>query len=298
MKKDFIVENEYKGKRLDIFLSDKLELTRSQIKNYIDNILVNNKVKKLSYLLKENDLIIVDIHSPEINDNSPTPENIDIDIIYEDDCLAIINKCSGMSVHCSPSEISGTLVNALLYHIKDFDFYGDTMRAGIIHRLDKDTSGLIIIGKSPSIVTNIQDQFKARSVKKTYHAITIGRTREDEININLPIGRHQTHRKKMTVNENGKESITIVQTLKRFSKHSLVEAMPKTGRTHQIRVHLSHKSYPIAGDKIYSKSSSKYTTLMLHAKELSFRHPKTNEIVTFQADYPKHFYELLYSENI
>lgn len=298
MKKYFIVETAYKGKRLDVFLSDKLELTRSQIKNYIDNILVNSKPKKLSYSLKENDLIIVDIHSPEVNSESPIPENIDIDIIYEDDCLAIVNKCSGMSVHCSPSEISGTLVNALLYHIKDFNFYGDTMRAGIIHRLDKDTSGLIIIGKSPNIVTNIQDQFKARSVKKIYHAITIGSTREDEININLPIGRHQTHRKKMTVTEKGKESITIVRTLKRFSKHSLVEAMPKTGRTHQIRVHLSHKGYPIAGDKIYSKSSSKYNTLMLHAKELSFKHPKTNEIVTFQADYPKHFYELLYSENI
>lgn len=300
MSLEYKIDEESDHIRLDIFTSSKLKITRSQLKNHINNILVNGDTKKLSYMLKINDIVSINIenNSSPLNITIPDAEDIPIDIIYEDNDILILNKASGLSVHCSKSEMSGTLVNALLYHVKDFRFYGEKTRAGIIHRLDKDTSGLIIIGKSPSIVSSIQDQFKERSVEKTYHAIVIGSVRENNFTINLPIGRHSVYRKKMTVRVDGKESITNTEIIKKFRNHTLVEARPKTGRTHQIRVHLSYKGYPIAGDKIYSKSSSKYNTLMLHAKKLSFKHPKTNEILEFEADYPAHFYDMLYSENI
>jgi len=293
------INDEAINTRLDVFVSSKLNMTRSQLKNHITDILVNGVSKKFSYMLKKDDSISVNIEKKnEENNDNPEPQDIPIDIIYQDNDILVLNKASGLSVHCSPSEMNGTLVNALLYHIKDFRFYGEKTRAGIIHRLDKDTSGLIIIGKSPDIVTSIQDQFKERSVEKTYHAIVVGNVRSKNFTINLPIGRHNVYRKKMTVRSDGKESITNVNVIKRFDAHTLVEASPKTGRTHQIRVHLSYKGYPIAGDKIYSKSSCKYETLMLHAKKLSFKHPKTNETLEFEADYPTHFYNLLYSENI
>ena len=299
MNLKYNIDDESINTRLDVFVSSKLKMTRSQLKNHISGILVNGVSKKFSYSLKKDDSISINIEKPaEENNDNPEPQDIPIDIIYQDEDILVLNKASGLSVHCSPSEMKGTLVNALLYHIKDFRFYGEKTRAGIIHRLDKDTSGLIIIGKSPDIVTIIQDQFKERSVGKTYHAIVTGNVRKNDFTINLPIGRHPVYRKKMTVRSDGKESITNINVLKRFDAHTLVEANPKTGRTHQIRVHLSYKGYPIAGDKIYSKSSCKYETLMLHAKKLSFKHPTTKEILEFEADYPTHFYNMLYSENI
>lgn len=299
MSIQYNIDDESINTRLDVFVSSKLNMTRSQLKNHINNILVNGVSKKFSYTLKKDDFVSIDIEKQNNeNTNNPEPQDIPIDIIYQDDDILVLNKTSGLSVHCSPSEMSGTLVNALLYHIKDFRFYGEKTRAGIIHRLDKDTSGLIIIGKSPDIVSSIQDQFKERSIEKTYHAIVVGNVRNNNFTVNLPIGRHNVYRKKMTVRPDGKESITDVYVVKRFDAHTLVEATPKTGRTHQIRVHLSYKGYPIAGDKIYSKSSCKYETLMLHAKKLSFKHPKTNETLEFEADYPTHFYNMLYSENI
>ena len=178
-----------------------------------------------------------------------------------------------MSVHCSPSERHGTLVNALLYHIKDFNFVGDKSRAGIIHRLDKDTSGIMIVGKNADIVSAIQEQFKNRTIKKIYHAIVIGVLRENFYEINLPIGRHSVYRKKMTVREDGKKALSYIKVLNRFKKHTLIEVNIKTGRTHQIRVHCSYKGFPVAGDKIYSKSYSNYSNLMLIAKQIEFTHP-------------------------
>ncbi|WP_219701623.1 RluA family pseudouridine synthase, partial [Brachyspira hampsonii] len=277
-KKSFIISEDDIGKRLDTFISDKLNITRSQVKNYLTSIIVNNAEKKLSYSLKLNDNIIINLDNifKEKKDTSnPLPENIDLDIIYEDKYLLVINKPAGMSVHCSPSEMSGTLVNALLYKIKDFDFVGNKERAGIIHRLDKDTSGLIIIGKNANIVSSIQEQFKNRSIKKIYHAIVIGVLKDNYLEINLPIGRHHTYRKKMTVRDDGKEALTHIKVLKRFNNHTLIEINLKTGRTHQIRVHSSYKGFPVAGDKIYSKSFNKYSGLMLAAKKIEFLHPIT-----------------------
>lgn len=300
-KKSFIITEDDIGKRLDTFISEKLNITRSQVKNYLTSIIVNDAEKKLSYSLKLNDNIIIDsynIFKEKIDTANPIPENIDLDILYEDKYLLVINKPAGMSVHCSPSEMSGTLVNALLYKIKDFDFVGNKERAGIIHRLDKDTSGLMIIGKNANIVSSIQEQFKNKTIKKIYHAIVVGVLKDNYIEINLPIGRHHVYRKKMTVREDGKEALTHIKVLKRFKAHTLIEINLKTGRTHQIRVHSSYKGFPVAGDKIYSKSFSKYSGLMLVAKKIEFMHPITKELLDFEIDYPDYFTNFLYSDNI
>ena len=294
------IENEEDAnKRLDIFLSEKLNITRSQVKNYLNSIIVNGQPKKLSYSLKLSDIIIIENKiTKEYFEEEPKPENIPLNIIYEDKYLIVINKPANMSVHCSASETSGTLVNALLYHIKDFDFTGSKKRAGIIHRLDKDTSGIIIVGKNANIVLSIQEQFRKREVKKIYHAILVGSLKENFLEINLPIGRHNLYRKKMTVREDGKEALTYIKVLRRFKNHILVEINLKTGRTHQIRVHCSYKGFPVAGDKIYSKSFSKYCGLMLVAKKIEFVHPITKEIMKFEIDYPNYFREFLYSNSI
>lgn len=292
-KKSFcfkIIEKEDLNKRLDIFVSEKLNITRSQVKNYLNSTAVNGNYKKLSYSLKLNDIVEININEISKNyEEEPKPENIPLNIIYEDKYLLVINKPNNMSVHCSSSEISGTLVNALLYHIKDFDFTGNKKRAGIIHRLDKDTSGIIIVGKNANIVSAIQEQLKKRTVKKIYHAIVVGLLKENFLEINLPIGRHNLYRKKMTVRADGKEAITHIKVLRRLKNHTLIEVNLKTGRTHQIRVHSSYKGFPVAGDKIYSKSSSEYEGLMLAAKEIEFMHPITKEIMKFEIDYPNYF---------
>lgn len=297
----FIITENDINKRLDVFISEQLNITRSQIKNYLTSIIVNGNEKKLSYSLKLNDKVSVNLNNlsnEETDIENPEPENIPLDILYEDKYLLVINKPANMSVHCSPSEMSGTLVNALLYNIKDFDFVGNKSRAGIIHRLDKDTSGLMIIGKNANIVSRIQEQFKNRTIKKIYHAIVIGLLKDNYLEINLPIGRHQIYRKKMTIREDGKEALTHIKVLKRFKSHTLIEINLKTGRTHQIRVHSSYKGFPVAGDKIYSKSFNKYNGLMLIAKEIEFNHPITKEILKFEIDYPNYFKEFLYSDNI
>ena len=297
----FIITENDINKRLDVFISEQLNITRSQIKNYLTSIIVNGTEKKLSYSLKLNDKVSVNLDNlsnEEADIENPEPENIPLDILYEDKYLLVINKPANMSVHCSPSEMSGTLVNALLYNIKDFDFVGNKSRAGIIHRLDKDTSGLMIIGKNANIVSSIQEQFKNRTIKKIYHAIVIGVLKDNYLEINLPIGRHQVYRKKMTVREDGKDALTHIKVLKRFKSHTLIEINLKTGRTHQIRVHSSYKGFPVAGDKIYSKNFNKYTGLMLIAKKIEFTHPISKDILKFEIDYPNYFKEFLYSENI
>ena len=297
---EYIVKEEDSNRRLDSFLSEKLQITRSQVKNYVNTILVNNLEKKLSYSIKTNDIVFInDIYTTSNNDiENPLAENIDIDIVYEDKYLLVVNKKANMSVHCSSSETTGTLVNALLYHIKDFDFVGDKSRAGIIHRLDKDTSGIMIVGKNSNIVSEVQEQFKNRTIKKVYHAIVVGVLKENNIEINLPIGRHPVHRKKMTVRDDGKNALTIINVLKRFKTHTLIEIDLKTGRTHQIRVHCSYKGFPVAGDKIYSKSYNNYTGLMLLAKKIEFIHPISKETMSFEVDYPNYFNDFLYSDNI
>lgn len=295
----FSIEEKDLNKRLDIFVSEKLNISRSQVKNYLSSILVNGNIKKLSYSLKLNDIVEINIKTDDNEEEEYIlAENIDLDILYEDEYLLVVNKPCNMSVHCSPSERHGTLVNALLYHIKDFNFVGDKSRAGIIHRLDKDTSGIMIVGKNADIVSAIQEQFKNRTIKKIYHAIVIGVLRENFYEINLPIGRHSVYRKKMTVREDGKKALSYIKVLNRFKKHTLIEVNIKTGRTHQIRVHCSYKGFPVAGDKIYSKSYSNYSNLMLIAKQIEFTHPISGEIMKFEVDYTDYFRDFLISDEI
>ncbi|MEI0794443.1 RluA family pseudouridine synthase [Brachyspira pilosicoli] len=295
----FSIEEKDLNKRLDIFVSEKLNISRSQVKNYLSSILVNGNIKKLSYSLKLNDIVEINIKTDDNEEEEDIlAENIDLDILYEDEYLLVVNKPCNMSVHCSPSERHGTLVNALLYHIKDFNFVGDKSRAGIIHRLDKDTSGIMIVGKNADIVFAIQEQFKNRTIKKIYHAIVIGVLRENFYEINLPIGRHSVYRKKMTVREDGKKALSYIKVLNRFKKHTLIEVNIKTGRTHQIRVHCSYKGFPVAGDKIYSKSYSNYSNLMLIAKQIEFTHPISGEIMKFEVDYTDYFRDFLISDEI
>lgn len=295
----FSIEEKDLNKRLDIFVSEKLNISRSQVKNYLSSILVNGNIKKLSYSLKLNDIVEINIKTDYNEEEEDIlAENIDLDILYEDEYLLVVNKPCNMSVHCSPSERHGTLVNALLYHIKDFNFVGDKSRAGIIHRLDKDTSGIMIVGKNADIVSAIQEQFKNRTIKKIYHAIVIGVLRENFYEINLPIVRHSVYRKKMTVREDGKKALSYIKVLNRFKKHTLIEVNIKTGRTHQIRVHCSYKGFPVAGDKIYSKSYSNYSNLMLIAKQIEFTHPISGEIIKFEVDYTDYFRDFLISDEI
>ena len=294
----FLIKEKDLNKRLDIFVSEQLNISRSQVKNYLSCILVNNNIKKLSYSLKLNDIVEINIKTDDNKEDDILAENIDLDILYEDEYLLVVNKPCNMSVHCSSSEKHGTLVNALLYHIKDFNFVGDKSRAGIIHRLDKDTSGIMIVGKNADIVSAIQEQFKNRTIKKIYHAIVVGVLRENFYEINLPIGRHSVYRKKMTVREDGKKALSYIKVLNRFKKHSLIEVNIKTGRTHQIRVHCSYKGFPVAGDKIYSKSYSNYSNLMLIAKEIEFNHPISGEIMKFEVDYTDYFKDFLISDEI
>lgn len=291
-KKSFIVLEDDADKRLDIFISEKLNITRSQIKNYITSITVNGIEKKLSYSVRLNDIIVINLNDISKEDTeNPIAENIDLDIIYEDKYLLVINKPAGMSVHCSPSEMSGTLVNALLYKIKDFDFLGNKSRAGIIHRLDKDTSGLMIVGKNSNIVLSIQQQFKNRTIKKIYHAVVIGLLKDNYAEINLPIGRHHLYRKKMAVREDGKDALTHIKVLKRFKNHTLLEINIKTGRTHQIRVHLSYIGHSIIGDKIYSKNADIYNMrgFALIAKEIKFAHHITKKEININIKYDREF---------
>lgn len=296
---NFSIEEKDLNKRLDMFVSEKLNISRSQVKNYLSSILVNGNIKKLSYSLKLNDIVEINIKTDDNEEEEDIlAENIDLDILYEDEYLLVVNKPCNMSVHCSPSERHGTLVNALLYHIKDFNFVGDKSRAGIIHRLDKDTSGIMIVGKNADIVSAIQEQFKNRTIKKIYHAIVIGVLRENFYEINLPIGRHSVYRKKMTVREDGKKALSYIKVLNRFKKHTLIEVNIKTGRTHQIRVHCSYKGFPVAGDKIYSKSYSNYSNLMLIAKQIEFTHPISGEIIKFEVDYTDYFRDFLISDEI
>lgn len=295
----FSIEEKDLNKRLDIFVSEKLNISRSQVKNYLSSILVNGNIKKLSYSLKLNDIVEINIKTDDNEEEEDIlAENIDLDILYEDEYLLVVNKPCNMSVHCSPSERHGTLVNALLYHIKDFNFVGDKSRAGIIHRLDKDTSGIMIVGKNADIVSAIQEQFKNITIKKIYHAIVIGVLRENFYEINLPIGRHSVYRKKMTVREDGKKALSYIKVLNRFKKHTLIEVNIKTGRTHQIRVHCSYKGFPVAGDKIYSKSYSNYSNLMLIAKQIEFTHPISGKIMKFEVDYTDYFRDFLISDEI
>ncbi len=289
------------NERMDSFLSKKTDFTRSRIQQLIKNgdITVNgknaknNKKIKSSYKIEENDRI--EIFIPETEQAEIIPENIKIDIIYEDEDIAVINKNAGLVVHPAQGHYSGTLVNAILYHIKDLSGINGEIRPGIVHRLDKDTSGLIVIAKNDKAHINLAKMFQEKKIKKTYLAILKGKLTKEKGRIVTQIGRDTDDRKKMTVikgNDRGKEAITNYNVICSNELFTLVKVYIETGRTHQIRVHMKHMGYPILGDMVYGRKDSEKRQ-MLHAYKLEFLHPVTEKPMKFISEIPEDFRKAL-----
>lgn len=297
---EFIIDSENAKKRLDIYLSENIkDRTRSYIKTLIvsGNVLVNGKEEKSGYKLKNKDEIVVTIPKDELLDIKE--ENIPLDIIYEDDDIIIINKEKGMVVHPANGNYTGTVVNSLMYsHKNNLSSINGIVRPGIVHRIDKDTSGIIVVAKNDNAHKKLSSQFKEHSITRKYIAIVKGIVKKDTMDIDLPIGRSEKDRKKMAVtNKNSKNAVTHIKVLKRFynSNLTLVEATLETGRTHQIRVHMAYMGYPLLGDSVYGKKDSKFKIngQVLHAKTLGFIHPTTNKYVEFDSNLPKYFEDLI-----
>lgn len=288
-KYTFTVTRDDEKKRLDIFLADKLQDSRSFLKKGIVEgwIKVNGSIVKPNYRLRQEDQIIVTV--PQALQPLVDPEDIPLDIIFEDRDIVVINKPRGMVVYPAPGNYSGTLINALLNHTKDLSARGGTMRPGIVHRLDKDTSGVIVVAKNDTAHINLSKQLKSREVKKVYQTLVWGKVQEDKATINAPIGRHPIKRKEMAVTaKNSKEAITHFKVLERFDEFTFLEVAIETGRTHQIRVHMKFIGHPIVGDPIYSRKKVPFEIKgqALHAYKLGFCHPSNNQYMEFEAPLP------------
>ena len=299
---NFVVDKDNVSKRLDIYLSENLEdVTRSYIKTLIDDskILVNNKKEKSGYKLKLND--IIDVTLEEKKSENIVAQDIPLEILYEDDDIIIVNKPKGMVVHPANGNYTGTMVNSLMYsHQGKLSSINGVIRPGIVHRIDKDTSGILVVAKNDNAHKKLAAQFKVHSIKRKYVALVKGIIKEDSLTIDMPIGRSVKDRKKMTVtNKNSRSAVTHIAILKRFysSNVTLVEAELKTGRTHQIRVHMAYIHHPLVGDEIYGKKDNKFKVQgqMLHAKYLGFVHPSTGKFIEFEKDVPEYFKEVLKS---
>ncbi|MCR5145650.1 MAG: RluA family pseudouridine synthase [Lachnospiraceae bacterium] len=294
----FTVEKEYDGTRIDKFLSNLYpEKSRNTIQKYIKdgNVLVNSQIIKSNYKCKTGDKIYCD--EPEPVEVEIVPEDIPLDIIYEDQDILIVNKPKGMVVHPAPGHYSGTLVNAIMFHCKD-DLSGinGEIRPGIVHRIDMDTTGSLIVCKNDYAHNKIAEQIKDHSISRIYKGIVIGNIKEDEGVIETTIGRNPNDRKKMAINvKNGKEAITHYKVIKRFEKYTYMEFKLETGRTHQIRVHMASLGHPLLGDAVYgpNKCQFKLQGQTLHAQTIGFIHPTTGEYVEFNAPLPYYFEHLL-----
>lgn len=288
----YIIEEIHSGLRVDILLSNELALSRSSISKLAkdNNIFCNGKNIKQSYSLKTNDIIEIFIPSPKVSPLEPIDQPLNI--IYQDSDIAVINKPPNLVVHQGAGVKSPTLVNLLLFHCKDLSGISGELRPGIVHRLDKETSGVMVIAKNDKSHVSLSSQFKNRVVSKTYLAIVHGHIQEESGNINLRIGRDKKNRLKISNNSSSlREAETDWRVIERFQKFTLIEAYPKTGRTHQIRVHLDSIGCPILGDKIYGSrkrvnviKNLKIDRHMLHAKKLEFLHPVTNKNLSFTAN--------------
>ena len=280
--------------RIDKLLTDILDYSRSKVQAMLKDsaILVNNNAVKANYKVKTNDLITIeDMVEKEIE---LEPEDIDINIIYEDDYLLVVNKDYQLVVHPGAGNTTGTLVNALLYHVKDFKAIKGEIRPGIVHRIDKETSGLLVVAKTDSALADLSEQMKNKTVTRKYIALVEGVIPHNLGKINAPIGRDPKNRQKMAVTEKGKTSLTNFKVIKRYPKHTLIECNLETGRTHQIRVHLEYIGYPLVGDPKYGrrKTETEYGQF-LHAKTLGFVHPNTKEYIEFDSELPQYFKDYL-----
>jgi len=284
--------------RLDAFIAENFEnISRSSAVKLIKDglVLVNGKKAKPSQMLMQNDVLTVDL--PEAKPLDVIAENIQLDILFEDNDIIVINKPKGMVVHPAAGNYNGTLVNALLYHCKgSLSGINGVLRPGIVHRIDKDTSGVLVVAKNDIAHTSLASQLAEHSMTRVYNAIAVGNIKEDNFTINAPIGRHPVDRKKMAVTtKNSKEAITHITVLQRLVKYTFIEAKLETGRTHQIRVHMAYKGHPILGDEMYAKIKHPFNLQgqSLHAKLLGFKHPTTGEYMEFDTPLPKYFSKIL-----
>jgi 23S rRNA pseudouridine1911/1915/1917 synthase len=304
----FTIDKSQIGQRLDIFLAQcGADISRSHVKHVIEegDVLVNGKEPKVSQKLKEGDVIIL-IQRPPI-EATALPQDMPLNIVYEDEAIIVINKPAGMVVHPAPGNADKTLVNALLFHCHDLSGIGGVLRPGIVHRLDKDTSGLIVAAKSDEAHRHLSAQFEKHDVHKKYLALVWGDVKGNTGEIVLPVGRHATNRKKMsTKSKRGKDALTLWKVRERYGVATLLEVEIKTGRTHQIRVHLSDRGYPVIGDAVYGNSAKintvkdpllkakikEFNRQALHAAQLSFIHPLKGERMVFTADMPQDLADL------
>ena len=294
--KVYTVEEEMIGKRLDVFVTENYEeMSRSFVQGLIEkgNIKVNGNLKKSNYKLRRDDRI--EIEEVEPVELEVEAENIPMDIVYEDSDVIVINKPQDMVVHPAPGNYSGTLVNGLLYHCKDLSGINGVIRPGIVHRIDKDTSGVLVIAKNDKAHNSLAMQLKDHSMTRAYYAIVEGIIKEDEGTIRTNIGRHPVERIKMAVVKDGKEAVTHFKVLERFKNNTLVECRLETGRTHQIRVHMAYIHHPLIGDPVYGhkKQRFKLQGQALHAKILGFIHPITGKYMEFNSQLPAYFEEVL-----
>lgn len=295
--REFLVEEDEEGDRLDVYLSDQfVDMSRSYIQKIIKDkkVTVNGKVEKAKYLVKEEDKVVIEIPKPKILE--VVPQDIPIEIVYEDDDIIIVNKPQGMVVHPAPGNYEGTLVNAILYHCKgNLSSINGVIRPGIVHRIDKDTSGILMIAKNNNSHNCLAEQLKDHSITREYEFICHGVFKEDNITVDRPIGRNPKDRLKMAIVPNGKRAVTHFEVLERFNGYTHVRARLETGRTHQIRVHAMSINHPLVGDPVYGPKNSKIKLngQALHAKKLGFIHPTTKEYVEFDSELPDYFQKLL-----
>lgn len=297
-KWNFLVETEGTGMRIDRYLAEKCaDFSRSYLQKLIkeEQVCVNGKPAKANYKVQTGDCVEVSV--PEIKELDVKPQEIPLDILYEDEYLLVVNKPKGMVVHPSAGHMEGTLVNAVLAHCKgNLSGINGVLRPGIVHRIDKDTTGALLICKDDATHRDLAEQLKEHSIKRRYRAIVYGNLKEDEGTIEGPIGRHPVDRKKMAINyKNGKDAVTHYRVLERFGNATYIECRLETGRTHQIRVHMTSIGHPLLGDEVYGSGKNPYHLQgqTLHAMVLGFVHPKTGEYLEFEAPLPEYFKKLL-----
>jgi 23S rRNA pseudouridine1911/1915/1917 synthase len=303
----FNIGSDDAGNRLDAYLASQIDgWSRARLQRLIENedVLVNGKTSKPSYKLRENDEVEVELIAPATD--AFAPENIPIEIVYEDEALVVVNKPAGLVVHPAASMPSGTLANALAYHFQNLPGGGTGVRPGLVHRLDRDTSGLLVVAKNESALENLSDQFRDRTVYKSYVALVHGRMEANSGKIDQPLARDPANRTRMAVVRGGRNSLTLYRVRRGFNRFTLLDVELKTGRTHQIRVHLAWLKHPVVGDESYgggrdntiqdARLRARVRSLnrqFLHAEKLGFTHPKTGEFVKFESPLPGELSELL-----